>query len=529
MKRLAIVCLYNKDGKIEKHAQSLIADLKTVSTSLYVVFNGTIHDDIGKKHIQEFADAVFERENIGLDGGAYKETIFSFIGWKEVCKYDELVLCNDTFFGPFWGFESIFSTMNERPCDFWGITMHPGNDEVPKHIQAYFLAFRMNEYMQKYCFDFWNKLSPTTTHELAVEEFEIGISQYLFEKGVVADSFVACKEDGNDPTMVRSFYNTKYMGLPIIKRKRFVYEGFAPNDLRKTIEYIRRNTNYDVDDMLGTIIDSSTTAQLDNALDLSIISPHSTREFADCKSAVFSVLFEGNEEEAYSSFLDGLPRNVDIFVWTDSRVIEEKYKNISEKKVFFVDCKKYNNIFSYLLSWINVYSNQYDNVLFVNNRRRMDVSMQDSYEEASQLCTWENLLMNAEHYTGEIEELCINRYVGGLFPHIDREYCNEYRIIDYEKAFEIRTSIEKRLSMSRITSDYLCEHFSTDSFLIRTSIIKEIASVLVISEIEEDFTNYEHAISEVIPSFVKNRRMIPERVICAEQIRAWNYRRNRII
>ena len=65
-----------------------------------------------------------ERENKGLDVGAYKEAL-AVIGRGRLARYDELVLMNFTLAGPVCSLASMFAAMEARPeLAFWGLTRH---------------------------------------------------------------------------------------------------------------------------------------------------------------------------------------------------------------------------------------------------------------------------------------------------------------------------------------------------------------------------------------------------------------------
>ena len=80
------------------------------------------------------------------DFGSYKR------GWDwarasgALAESDELLLCNDSCYGPFHPFGSVFAAMAARPCDFWGLSMFQIRDKQTKslhyHFQSFFLVFR---------------------------------------------------------------------------------------------------------------------------------------------------------------------------------------------------------------------------------------------------------------------------------------------------------------------------------------------------------------------------------------------------
>ena len=101
----------------------LLADLRRVLTELIVIANGVVQDE-GRKRLSRFADAFVVRENRGFDAGAWKEGIVAVCGEEKLRTFDEVVLANDSFFGPFIPFQTIFERMEERKLDFWGLSVH---------------------------------------------------------------------------------------------------------------------------------------------------------------------------------------------------------------------------------------------------------------------------------------------------------------------------------------------------------------------------------------------------------------------
>ena len=93
MKRICIYLTYDKEGIIDKYIGYMLKELKTCVTNLVVVCN-EIEVAKGKDILEEYADAIFYRENIGFDAGGFKDALCGFLGWKKVFQYDELVLVN---------------------------------------------------------------------------------------------------------------------------------------------------------------------------------------------------------------------------------------------------------------------------------------------------------------------------------------------------------------------------------------------------------------------------------------------------
>ncbi|MDD6461568.1 MAG: rhamnan synthesis F family protein, partial [Bifidobacteriaceae bacterium] len=115
--RLAIFCFYDAQGHADDYVRVFLEGLMPSIRRLIVVSNGTI-DDESRAMFEEFTPFIIERENEGLDTAAYKQVLLQ-VGWDQLAKFDEVICCNDTCFGPIYPFQDVFDEMNTRPVDFW--------------------------------------------------------------------------------------------------------------------------------------------------------------------------------------------------------------------------------------------------------------------------------------------------------------------------------------------------------------------------------------------------------------------------
>ena len=86
MKRLCIYVTYNKENQIKEYMGYMLKGLRDNVTTLYVVCN---YAEIleGMEYIAPYVDNIFYRENKGLDAGAYKDMLCTFIGWAAVVRF----------------------------------------------------------------------------------------------------------------------------------------------------------------------------------------------------------------------------------------------------------------------------------------------------------------------------------------------------------------------------------------------------------------------------------------------------------
>ena len=138
MKRVAIFASYSKDGIIPEYVLYYLQGLKMVVEEIVFVADSDVQPGEEDK-----LKGLVRYSKCGRHGcydfGSYR------IGfeWAEkngvLDDADELILCNDSCYGPAYPFEKVFAEMNKKECDFWGMVE---SHEMKTHLQSYFLVFK---------------------------------------------------------------------------------------------------------------------------------------------------------------------------------------------------------------------------------------------------------------------------------------------------------------------------------------------------------------------------------------------------
>lgn len=264
-RRIGIFAFYEKNGIVEDYVIYLLHSLKECLDRLVVVCNGYL-SEAGHKKLEEIVDDICIRENQGYDIGAFQECMLSYIGKNEIKKFDELVLCNDTFFGPFVPFSMIFSEMEKREIDIWGLSAQPKTIDfwtetdrvVPAFIQSFFIVIgtRMikDECFWKYWAQMdvneWNITQIVTKHEQYFTPYfeTLGYSWDVYTD----NSFFEDEPEKNrfTPYLVIPYELIKYGNCPFLKKKCIVGKDISQGmeadngSLAKAMEYIRENIEY---------------------------------------------------------------------------------------------------------------------------------------------------------------------------------------------------------------------------------------------------------------------------------------------
>ncbi len=265
-KRLGIYATYDKEGYVEGYIEYCLNQLSAVTDCLIVVSNETLNGK-KEKHKLAMAKHIYERSDQGFDMGGFAHVINNLIARDKLKEYDELVLMNDSVFGPFYPFSDMFEKMDQRPeLDFWGITKRgisdfDGGEEIyPEHIQLYFYVIREQMLHSQEFMDYWKCITEQVTDfRSAIINYEFAFTKHFQDSGYLWDVYCNIeKYDTADPKLNLSPYHYSTYELikdkkcPLMKRKLFTgdfIEGKYSDkmDLQRAFDYIDRYTDYDIE------------------------------------------------------------------------------------------------------------------------------------------------------------------------------------------------------------------------------------------------------------------------------------------
>jgi len=253
--RLGIFVFYDQYGKADEYVEVLLRSLRPLFSRLIITVNGAA-DNEAIEMFSKYSEDLYVRENKGFDGGAYKDTILHYLKDEEWSKWDELVMFNDTFFGPIHSFENVFAIMETQNIDFWGLCRHPhcgfiDGQEIETHIQSYFLVVKKKMLENEEFFAFWKSLKYHESLKDAIINFEIQFTTYFSERGyeytsyvdvVGSEELIECK--GN-PTYVKVYELLEQIEYPIVKKKSLQWKNFIQT--KKVFDYVETHSAYEID------------------------------------------------------------------------------------------------------------------------------------------------------------------------------------------------------------------------------------------------------------------------------------------
>jgi rhamnosyltransferase len=422
----------------------MLGKLQEVCNKLVVVCNGALSDE-GRLALGEVTDDVVVRENIGFDVWGYKTGI-EYIGWDNLCQYDELVLMNDSVFGPIYPLEPIFDKMGAKNLDFWGITKHgeynnpdglTKNGIFPEHIQSYFFAFSKSMFMRSEFKEYWDNLRKFKSWNETVSFFESQFTKHFADMGLTWDVYVSTDDRYsvyNDVSLILQlvYEMVKEYKCPLIKRKSFTieygnFQAFNIGDSsRKAFEYIRENTDYDVDLIWEHILRTGNLRNIKDNLHLNYILPknHVKDNAVDIKKAkvaLFAHITYEDQIDFCLSYLSSGNEIADLYITTLSENMEsclnERLRTVwsrSFKVIVLPENSKGRDVGALWVA-LKPYMEDYDYICFIHNKKSPQMKPLTIGRGFAQRC-FENTLASKEYLVNVITLFEENPRLGMLFP-----------------------------------------------------------------------------------------------------------------
>lgn len=182
MRRAAVFAHFDKDNIVDEYVYYYLKALMSITQkTVFVTVSNISNNDSDR--LRKLNVDVIKRANIGYDFYSYKMGIRSL----ELSEFDELIICNDSVFGPFYPLQNVIEKMDKEECDFWGITQ---SYQFKQHIQSYFICFRASVIRSECFSNFWNDLTIIDDKNQLIQAYEIGLSRRLYESGFESTALI---------------------------------------------------------------------------------------------------------------------------------------------------------------------------------------------------------------------------------------------------------------------------------------------------------------------------------------------------
>ncbi|WP_026760389.1 rhamnan synthesis F family protein [Selenomonas ruminantium] len=483
MKRLAILVLFDPEGIVDDYVIYLLNETKKIAAKILVVSNGML-SAVGRDKIREIQVDYIERENEGFDMEAWKVGLLSYK--EKMDEYDELILMNDSFYGPIYPWEEVFSKMEaDRTIDFWGLTVHGKTDDVlglcpygyiPEHLQTYFLVIRAKMLHARVFKEYWENKNTAKSFEEAVLQHEVCFTKYFSDMGFKWSVYCDTREWEHDYDKKINHYLLSQRKLienfhyPVLKRKAltqgrgyFLEENYG-DEPKRSLTFIKDKTDYNTTLIWQHLLRTNNITAIKEGLGLNYILS-SDDVFDDSKIGLVKIaliihLYYRDLIEECIGYVRNLPDYVDVYITTDTSekmgIIASFTKMITNvKDIRLVDGR--GRDLAALLVGCNDVMNKYDILGFIHDKKSKRMGQSIAVGSAYFHALWDNMLCDRNYIRNIFKTFIENPCLGFLTPpppcHGEyKKFQGEFWTICFDKTLELAKKL--RIESSHIKLEY---------------------------------------------------------------------------
>lgn len=396
VKRAAIYVIYDKDGKLDRYRKYYLEKIRKFCDKIVCVIQGTLEPE-SRRELENLCDDFFVRENTGFLTYGWIEGI-NFIGWDTLKDYDELLMLNDSFFGPFFELDDFFNACEKSDADFYGALKNFEVNEL-KEMQGrqfkhgflrgsicYFYVIKSRLLHSIEFKKYWGQ-KPLINNDYDTFFFnEFDFYDYVVDSGFKVDSYQSDRLKGyfwdnltHNITKLVKFEKNPFARIRPLGSDLKCHSlkiGLA-NDPRNLIEYLDKNTKYDTSMIWEYLLRTKNLFHIWNQMQLEYVVHDSIveKEYTyNKKIAVILHIYYTDLVESVLNYCLNFPQNTDFYISTIHEDTEEKINKLfSEKKLKFV-CKRRRNVGVALSSlWVtyaDVVSNgEYEYICYFHDKK----------------------------------------------------------------------------------------------------------------------------------------------------------------
>lgn len=214
-RRVAIFSHYDKDGLLDDYVLYYLDRLKFFAD---IVLVSTSPLDSSMLEKINFCKQIIITENRGYDFGAWKTGMDAIS--LETTLYEELILCNDSVYGPLFDLNSVFTARERDNSDIFSIT---DSHEIVYHLQSFFVIYQKKVWQHPFFKTFWSRYYFYEQKYKLILNSEIGFMSKLLSFGFSHSSYCNIKVDNTfNPMQLAWKYLIEHQYCPFIKRELLI-------------------------------------------------------------------------------------------------------------------------------------------------------------------------------------------------------------------------------------------------------------------------------------------------------------------
>lgn len=449
MKRLAIYSFKDKDGIVDDYVYEYLKELRKIASTVCIVVNCKILDKYLAK-LNLLCDEIYYVDGNTPDMSMYRIAISKVENFRE---YDELILSNNSFYGPIYPLQELFDTVQKsKPSlDFWGVTeasleAKRNNKKLNNYVyvEDYFVVFKkkiiVSDFFEKFfaIIDEMHNLNKSLDEINALHEIELTkqVCQFGYKYGslVGIENFekIRIKE-------VYPYYLIKELESPFVSKEIFAIDEYKNNSVsrgnqaKRLLNSLSENSMYDINLICQNLCRTQTMSSIRDNLQLNyFLSSKYTKQINSTiekaldssvpKSIRVALIVYIYYEDAvldclnYANNLNGI---ADLYIVTsreDTLLVCKKYAEELElnNTTFVLKENKGRDISSFLIDCRYVFD-KYEYVCYFHDKKSPHLNNKYETQDFFEHCM-ESILPSKEYAQNVIDLLDSKPYLGLLVP-----------------------------------------------------------------------------------------------------------------
>ena len=534
-KRVAIVSISNTENVVNRYVKFLILELKKSVNKIIVC----LENDINMKDKHWITNSVDDYlVSVGeYDANRWKSGIL-MLG-EEISAYDEMILINDTCYGPLYSFDKIFERMKNVECDFWGMTKHgnifyEGERVAETFLQTYMTVYRKRIMDSEKFVTFWNNVSKYDSFDEYEKKFEFSLFSFFEQAGFKGEAFCDTNDwenGGKYPAisypMILPYELVQYKDFPFVSKscmestfasRQFYESGMQ---LQKLFDYIEEKTDYDINMIYENVLKTKNVCDIISDFNLTyVLDIEKNVMLKKTRVALIVYLFYEEDAKRNVEKLLKLDSLVDVYIFTPSVAIKGLVEKLARKSKY-VNSIVVNARGREWATFLNEGAKvalDYEIVGFLHDKRSHDGEFY-SIGKSFQDLLWDNMICS-KNYVKQIIKLFEKEYLGVLLPPVVMHgnyfkfYSNFWTI-----CFEETQKLAKMIGIQLDNIDKEKTPISIGSvFWAKTQAIRPLLEMTIS---REDFPkepmaidgSINHALERIVPYVAQSQGMLTGYII----------------
>lgn len=227
MQRLLIYSYNESSGIIGNATKFLLSEFSKVMDRMIIVCNAYLSPK-GRSELKKITNDVYCLSCKNTILVVYADAIVNYCGVNKILEYDEIILMDDSVWGPLYSIEDIFAEMEKRECDYWQISSLVASQRFMVLRKSFFKRPEFLNYLKNMIYTYGKTFQNMGNIEPVVDN-----SIKNIYSSMVGDTYISVSEmPENMSEMDIKIYLLKEKGYPFVD-KEFLERSYF--DLMQTI------------------------------------------------------------------------------------------------------------------------------------------------------------------------------------------------------------------------------------------------------------------------------------------------------